>query len=186
VQQLPRNLQRLAAEIDGWLDLRCPDKALERMAPLLADPAAHAAGLAFRVRALIAQAEHRKALDDLVELRRSGHDAEWCDLTEAWCLKRTGDLPGAIQRMRDLLARTPRSPIGHFNLGCYLALAGERDAALDEVTVACGLDDSFREIARDEPDLVCLDADPRFQALLQKPAAGGTATAEDPPEDILP
>ncbi len=163
---VPASLQRLALEIDGWLDLRCPDKALERVAPLLADPKGRSAGLAFRIRALIEQRQYPAALADLAELRQLKHDAEWIELTEAWCKKRIADLPGAIACMERLVQKVPRSAIGHFNLGCYLALSGERERALDEVSVACGIDPQFRDLARGEPDLDSLQDDERFRQLL--------------------
>jgi hypothetical protein len=68
--------------------------------------------------------------------------------------------------MERLLSRSHRSAIGHFNLGCYLALLGQRDRAIEEVTVACGLDDRFRAAASTEADLVSLRGDARFEELL--------------------
>lgn len=161
-------MERLAVEVDGWLDLRCPERAIQRMGPLLDSPAARAAGLAFRVRAHVEMAAYREALADLTELRGLQHDSEWVELTEAWCKKRIDDLPGAVQCMERLIERRPRSAIGHFNLGCYLALLGQVDRAVDEVTLACGIDDQFRQLARNEPDLDRLQADVRFRELTRQ------------------
>jgi tetratricopeptide (TPR) repeat protein len=169
---VPPTLQRLAAEIDGWLDLRCSEKALERLGPMLDNPGARAAGLMFRVRAFVELGRYQDALADLQELRSLQHDPEWLDLTEAWCRKRVEDLPGAIACMRRLIQRNTASAIGHFNLGCYLALSGDKDAAIDEVTLACGIDEQFRELAREEPDLETLRGDRRFDQLLRPPAGG--------------
>jgi len=179
---VPPTLQRLADEIDGWLDLRCPERALELLPPLLNNPAARPAALTMRIRALVRQGDHRSALPDLAELRQGGHLLDWVDLTEAWCKKRLADLAGAILSVERLLARNPKSDMGHFNLGCYLALTGERDRAIDAVTLACGLNDTFRDFARDEPDLDSLRADPRFRQLvrdLSAPGPGSTADDDD-------
>jgi hypothetical protein len=78
--------------------------------------------------------------------------------------------------MERLLARTPRSAIGHFNLGCYLALLGDAERALQEVTLACGMDAGFRRAAAGEADLVALRGVPAFEALLQR----GEAASETP------
>ena len=178
---VPPDLQRLVDEIDGWLDLRCPDQALQRVQPLLDRADARPEGLALRVRACVMQKQHRAALVDLQELRRTDYDPEWLDLTEAWCKKRVQDLPGAVQCMEQLVARTPRSAIGHFNLGCYLALCGNRERALDEVTLACGIDRTFRDLLWDEPDLDSLHKDPRFKAMADVPA--GDDSADDSADD---
>ncbi|HLQ38295.1 MAG TPA: hypothetical protein VK348_10855 [Planctomycetota bacterium] len=180
---IPQSFARLAQEIDGWLDLRCPEKALARLGAMLEDPAARPAALVFRVRALVNMTQYATALGDLAELRGSDHDPEWLDLTEAWCRKRSDDLPGAVRCMEQLVARNQRSAIGHFNLGCYLALAGDKQRALDEVTMACGLDVDLRDFAGDEPDLDSLHDDPRFRALLTGVDADETRR---PPDDAAP
>ncbi len=162
---VPARHQRLVAEIDGWLDLRCPERALERLDPLLADPQARNVALSLRIRAYVAQKRHQEALADIAALRSHAFDPEWLDLTEAWCQKRLRNLPRSVECMEALVDRNPKSAIGHFNLGCYLALLAEPERALDEVSVACGLDESFREMLHDEPDLDCLRNDPRFAAL---------------------
>ncbi|MBK8101520.1 MAG: hypothetical protein IPK26_30945 [Planctomycetes bacterium] len=168
---LPDHLQRIADEIDGWLELRCPERAFERLDTLLAHPIGRTEGLALRVRALVAQARHDEALHDLAELRKTAFDPEWVDLVDAWCKKRTQDLPGAVACMERVVERNPESAIGHFNLACYAALAGDGERALAEIGVACRIDQTLREFAAHERDLHTLHDDPRFQAILEPPPA---------------
>ncbi len=163
---VPKSLLRIATEVEGWLELDCPDRALEKMVPLLETPGARPVGLYFQVTALIRLKRHEEALESLQEVRHFQLDEEWLDLSEAWCLKRMDDIPGSVQCMHRLIKRNPKSAIGHFNLGCYLALQGEKDSALDEVAVACGLNGEFRQIAQDEEDLDTLRDDERFKDLL--------------------
>jgi hypothetical protein len=55
---------------------------------------------------------------------------------------------------------------------------GDRQRAIDEVTLACGLTDGFRDFARDEPDLDNLRNDPTFRQLLRQ--TGATSEPDDP------
>ncbi len=93
-------------------------------------------------------------------------DSDWLDLTEGWCRKRLNDLPGAIACMERLVKRSNASAIGHFNLGCYLALFGKRERAWREVSLACSMSRQFRELAAMETDLASLQSDARFAALV--------------------
>lgn len=163
---IPESLRRRAVEAEGWLEIGCPQKAIEKIAPLLETPGARPVGLYFRTRALVALGDHAEALVDIEELRPLDSDPDWLDLTEAWCLKRTNQLEGSVGCMERMIARSHQSAIGHFNLGCYLALLGQNDRAIDEVTVACGLDDNYRSLAAEEGDLASLKGDPRFEQLL--------------------
>ena len=85
---VPRALERLVNEVDGWLELRCPERALPLIEPLLAEPAARACGLVLRVRALARMGAFADALADLAALRKVHEDDDWMDLTEAWCRRR--------------------------------------------------------------------------------------------------
>lgn len=164
---VPPALHRIVLEIEGWLEMECPEKALEKSAPLLDNPAGRAVGLLLQVRALVDMKEFQKALRQLERLREFDHDEEWAAVTEAWCRKRMADLPGAVACMERLIDRG-HSAIGHFNLACYLALMGEHQRALDELSVACGMDARFRQLLKEEKDLDSLRDDPGFQALLPR------------------
>ncbi|MEZ5966233.1 MAG: tetratricopeptide repeat protein [Planctomycetota bacterium] len=162
---VPHSLQRRALEVDGWLDLGCPDVALRKLEPLLANPGARSVGLRLRVRAFVELERFVDALADIESLRPLHHDPEWLDLTEAWCCKRTGRLPRAIACMERLIQREPANATAHFNLGCYLAIAGDKERALDMVTRACSLDATFRGAPLDDPDLDNLRLDAAFLRL---------------------
>jgi tetratricopeptide (TPR) repeat protein len=173
---VPPSLARVVVEIDGWFDLGAFERALLQTRRLRDHPGARPLGLELAARALVELGRYAEALACIEELRDLFHDPDWLDLTEAWCRKRVGDVQGAAGCMERLLARTPRSAIGHFNLGCYLALLGDAERALQEVTLACGMDAGFRRAAAGEADLVALRGVPAFEALLQR----GEAASETP------
>lgn len=173
---LPHNLARLALEIEGWLELGAAERALRGLEPLIAHPGARPIGMQLRCHALVALGRFEHALRTLDTIRRESIDVdtEWLEVQDAWCRKRLDDLPGAVAAMYRLLRHDPRSAIAHYNLGCYLALQGHLEESLNEVTVACGLDETFRRHAVDETDLDGLRGDERFEALLRRdgPAPG--------------
>ncbi len=179
----PASLQRLADQIDGWLDLRCPERALELLQPLLDDPVGRPAGLCMRIRAVIRQGQYEAALRDLAELASNQPPNDWVELTDAWCRRRLGDLSAAIATLERLLQRSPRSDIGHFNLACYLALQGSVERAIDEVTIACGLTAEFRDYLVDEPDFDNLRADERFRMLVRQVVADAKNAPDPEPDD---
>jgi len=165
VTELPASLVRLSLSVEGWLDLGAPERALADIDPLLANPAARPFGLLLRVRALVALKRHAEALRDMEEIKRGEHDADWIEFQEAWCRKRIGDIRGAAACMERTIARNHRSGMGHYNLACYLALLGESERALQELTIACGLDPVLRESMLTESDLDSLRNDVRFSQL---------------------
>lgn len=169
---VPPSLQRRAIEVDGWLDLGCPETALAKVEPLLSVPGARAVGLRLRVRAYVDLGRFGEALDDLEALRSLHHDPEWLDLTEAWCCKRTGRLQDAAGCMERLIQREPGNAVGYFNLGCYLALAGDAERALSMLHRACTLDATFRGEPLDDPDLDCLRERAEFALLRARQAHG--------------
>ena len=166
MHSVPKSLIRRAAEVEGWIELNRPDKAFDILGPLLETTGARPAGLHLRIRASVALQRHEQALTDIAELRNFDADPDWLDLTEAWCRKRLGQLDRAAKCMEKLVQRSRRSAVGHYNLGCYLALLGEKDRAIDELAIACGIEDRFRREAASETDLDSLRGDPAFDQLL--------------------
>lgn len=169
IYPVPKALERLVDQVDGWLELRCPERALELVDPLMGDPAARACGLSLRIRAYARMGTFGDALRDLQELRSMHPDDDWVDLTEAWCRRRNDDLDGAIRCAEQLIERNRRHDVAHFNLACYLALSQQTDRAIDALSLACGLNPDNRAYALDEPDLDGLRTDERFRQLIRPP-----------------
>ena len=65
-----------------------------------------------------------------------------------------------LAQARDILIRGlglhPREAVFHFNLACYEAQLGHLDDARAFLETACGLDESFTELAKTDADLAPL------------------------------
>jgi mannose-6-phosphate isomerase-like protein (cupin superfamily) len=75
---------------------------------------------------------------------------------------REGDYARAIELASEGFEQWPGHPTIHFQLACYHALAGERDAALDHFEQACTGDPRAKAWAREDHDLDSIRDDPRF------------------------
>lgn len=68
----------------------------------------------------------------------------------------------AKRLLREALAAKPGNPSILYNLACAQALAGERDAALANLSEALSGDESLRELAQTDEDFRSIRDDPRF------------------------
>ena len=61
---------------------------------------------------------------------------------------------------RDLLLKGPeelrKDPTFHYNIGCYEAVLGNHDAALQSLRQSFALDSAYRDFARYDPDLALI------------------------------
>ena len=97
-----------------------------------------------------------EALSTAEELRRIHPDALPAYIHGAFALHELGRTTEA----RDLLLQGPeqlrKDPTFHYNVGCYEAVLGNREAALQSLEQSFALDDTYRDFARQDPDLALL------------------------------
>jgi tetratricopeptide (TPR) repeat protein len=98
-------------------------------------------------------------------------DAEDFDtlLAIAWCYKRTERLRDAIKALETLIGFEPTSPIAHYNLACYLALAKEADRSILHLSSAIEFDEALRENAEAESDFDPIRETQEFVTLMTTP-----------------
>jgi hypothetical protein len=64
--------------------------------------------------------------------------------------------------LREAMASGAGGPGLHYNLACFLSLAGETDEALAELRIAIDGDESFRELAKNDSDFDPIRNEPGF------------------------
>jgi len=67
---------------------------------------------------------------------------------------------GRTAEARDLLLKGPpllrKDPTFHYNIGCYEAVLGNRDSALQSLRESFALDETYRDFAQRDPDLAAI------------------------------
>lgn len=90
----------------------------------------------------------------------------WEDVHVAFAQLEAGDAAAGRATMEEFLAGAEEPWGGHYNLACYLALAGETDAAIEHLRTAIELDrGSVMKWLPEDTDLDPLRDDRRFQEL---------------------
>jgi predicted Zn-dependent protease len=144
----------LAAQ--GYLELGMVDEAL---AELLSVPAVESRDpdiIELRLHVLMQARRWPEALataEDLLRLQPGAVPAYIHGAFALHELKRTAEA-------RDLLLKGPEElrndPTFHYNIGCYEAVLGNREAALQSLEQSFALDGTYRDFARRDPDLQLL------------------------------
>lgn len=153
-------------EAEGYLELGMPQKALENLGRLGGDESLGPHGLFLRGEALRELARHGEAIPVLKKAAEGMPGVIDVLLSLAWCYKRTGRIDAAIESMEQALETEPRRALLHYNLACYLSLAGNKPQALAHLSRAFELDSDYRTLVDSEPDFDPLRSDPDFQSLL--------------------
>ena len=90
----------------------------------------------------------------------------WEDVHVAFAQLEAGDAAAGRATMEEVLAGAEEPWGGHYNLACYLALAGETDAAIKHLRTAVELDrDKVMKWLPEDSDLDPLRDYPRFKEL---------------------
>lgn len=112
--------------------------------------------------------EAASAFEKATELNPNGF---WLWLSLGYVRKEITQLDGAIEATLKAteLSSTPNE-LGSalYNLGCYNCMAGRHGEALDYLEQAFHKDESIKEWARDDLDLLSLKENERFQKLLSQ------------------
>lgn len=158
--------QRLLREAEGYLELGLPNLAIDALGKM-GEPGTfkskqlYLLGEAFRAQGRFKEAI--EALEASVDKTPSKIDIY---LALGWCYKRTDRLDRAIDALQKALEVKPDEALLHYNLACYLSLAGNKGQALASLSEALRRDGDYREMIAGESDFDSLRNDPEFQSLV--------------------
>ena len=130
--------------------------AAEALAELAALPAIEIRDpdiIELRLHILMQATRWADALSTAEELIRLNADAIPAYIHGAFALHELG----RTEEARNLLLKGPselrKDPTFHYNIGCYEAVLGNREAALNSLQASFALDETYRDFARRDPDL---------------------------------
>jgi len=144
--------QRLNAAI-GYMNLDMTDDALAELNALPEAERSRTEAVALRTAVLIRRREWDRALQLAAALCRTHPDHPSPYLDAAFCLhemKRTAEAKEVLLTGPHTLRSTG---IFHYNMACYEAQLGNLGAARDYLGQAVRMDDRYREMALNDPDL---------------------------------
>jgi Flp pilus assembly protein TadD len=137
----------------GWLELGLPEETLRELESLGARDRMRRQALEMKLSAEM-QAKRWNAGADTSRLLclREPKEPRFF-INGAYCLHETGDTLAA----RNLLMTGPSvlidDPLFHYNMACYHAVLGEASQARSHLARAFAMDDSLREMAKNDGDL---------------------------------
>ena len=157
--------KQIERQAEGYLELGMSQHALDLLASLR-DQDMDPQGWYLRGEALRALERYAEAIGPLERVAEAAPDdiAVWLAL--GWCYKRAGRIDRAVYGMEQAIKVKPKEALLHYNLACYLSLAGEKERALKHLTKALGFDPSFRGLVDGERDFDPIRSDPGFQAIV--------------------
>lgn len=148
--------ERALLAAQGYLELGMAEEALAELSSLATPESNDPDILELRLHVLMQAKRWQDALAAAEELLRSRPAAVPAYIHGAFALhelRRTAEA-------RDLLLKGPeelrKDPTFHYNIGCYEAVLGNREAALLSLRKSFALDDTYRDFARRDPDLALI------------------------------
>lgn len=123
--------------------------------PMISDPDL----IEMRLHILMQGGRWSDALASAEELLRLNSSALSAYIHGAFALHELGRTTEA----RDLLLRGPQvlrnDPTFHYNIGCYEAVLGNNDSAMRSLKKSFALDETYRDFAKQDPDLEAIRAE---------------------------
>jgi Flp pilus assembly protein TadD len=158
--------RQLERQAEGYLELGLPEQAVATLLRLRQGGPWSGHALYLYGEALRSLERYGEAITPLCQAAHlaPGNIHIWVAL--GWCYKRTGRMDLAIDALRQACNTEPDEALVHYNLACYLSLAGKKEESLARLAQALSLDPHYRALIDEEPDFDPIRSDPGFQALV--------------------
>ncbi len=148
---LPKQIIRAAS---GWLELGMPEDALNEIKSLPKEHSGEKLVLELRLAAEMAMFQWKAAAETAKLLCVEAVDEPDFFLSAAFCLHELGETDEArkwLLRGPDVLSEMA---VFHYNMACYLWTLGEKERAHNHLAKAFEMDESFKESALHDKDLL--------------------------------
>ncbi len=157
--------RQIERQAEGYLELGMAQHAMDTLSRLGPMEAYAPNALYLCGEALRELERYDEALIPLTKAAESDPTNLRIWLALGWCHKRTSRLDLAIRDMECALEYEPTQALLHYNLACYLSLAGQKERAIAHLSRALAIDSDYRAMIDSESDFDPIRSDPEFQAL---------------------
>lgn len=147
------SLERSLTAAQGYLELGMPAEALAELESLPADFVRYAEILQLKLVILMQLGSWQEALVACEELRERFPKLTIGFVHGAFCLHELGRTEEAKQLLISGPPALLREAIYHYNLGCYEAVLGNYEEAMQYLRTSFAIDHNYRVIAKNDPDL---------------------------------
>ncbi len=151
--------ERALLAAQGYLELGMVEEALAELTSVSDELRDDPDIVELRLHILMQGRRWAEALTTAEELLRKKPNAVPGYIHGAFALHELGRTAEA----RDLLLKGPgdlrKDPTFHYNIGCYEAVLGNRESALESLNQSFALDETYRDFAKRDPDLEAIKAE---------------------------
>ena len=151
--------ERALLAAQGYLELGMVEEALAELVAVQSPMISDSDLIEMRLHILMQGGRWSDALASAEELLRLNSSALSAYIHGAFALHELGRTTEA----RDLLLRGPQvlrnDPTFHYNIGCYEAVLGNNDSAMRSLKKSFALDETYRDFAKQDPDLEAIRAE---------------------------
>jgi predicted Zn-dependent protease len=138
---------------EGYAELEMYDDALAELDELDSDHQDRLETLRVRMEVILRKRDWKTALRFGLRTCQLYPNVSCGFIHSAFCLHELGRTKEAKQMLLDGPATLLDEPVYYYNLGCYDAVLGNLNHAKAYLRVSFRLDESFRDLAKNDPDL---------------------------------